>query len=90
MSRCDINHGGFSIYVVILKANADHLPDDGKWSFCLFKKGADENGLYPIRLYQSFDLSNLPSEGEFLEICEPEQDEPDEEETPVLNGLTGM
>ena len=54
------------------------------------EQDADENGLYPIKLCQSFDLSNLPSEEEFLEICEPEQDEPDEEETPALNGLTGM
>ena len=58
--------------------------------FVYLKRAADENGLYPIGLCQSFDLSNLPSEEEFLGICEPEQDEPDEEETPVLNGLTGM
>ena len=55
--------------------------------FVYLKRTADENGLYPIGLCQSFDLSNLPSEEEFLEICEPEQDE---EETPALNGLTGM
>lgn len=55
--------------------------------FVYLKRAADENGLYPIGLCQSFDLSNLPSEEEFLEICEPEQDE---EETPALNGLTGM
>lgn len=58
--------------------------------FYTAEQDADDNGLYPIRLCQSFDLSNLPSKEEFLEICEPEQDEPDEEETPVLNGLTGM
>ena len=47
----------------------------------------DENGLYPVKLFQSFDLSNLPSENEFLEICEQELDE---KQTPSFDGLIGM
>lgn len=29
----------------------------------------DDDGLYPVKLLSSFDLSDLPTEDEFLEIC---------------------
>lgn len=50
----------------------------------------DDNGLYPVRLIKSFDLSALPSEEEFLEICEPVEDESFEESIAGICGLTGM
>lgn len=33
------------------------------------------NTYYPVKLFTSFDLSNLPSEDEFLKVCEPPDDE---------------
>ena len=36
---------------------------------------ADDNGMYPVKIVESFDLSNLPSIKEFLEKCEPDEEE---------------
>lgn len=36
------------------------------------------NTYYPVKLLTSFDLSNLPSEDEFLKVCEPPEDEDEE------------
>lgn len=50
----------------------------------------DDNGLYPFRLIKTFDLSALPSEEEFLEICEPAEDEPEEEMAVDFGRLMGI
>ena len=50
----------------------------------------DDNGMYPVKLIKSFDLSGLPAEEEFLEICEPAEDEPFEELIGEINGLIGI
>ena len=40
---------------------------------------SSNNTYYPVKLLTSFDLSNLPSEDEFLKVCEPPEDEDEEE-----------
>ena len=50
----------------------------------------DDNGLYPVRLIKTFDLSALPSEEEFLELCEPAEDEPEEEMAVDFGRLMGI
>lgn len=32
-----------------------------------------ENGYYPIRLVEKFDINNLPTNKEFIKICDPEE-----------------
>lgn len=39
---------------------------------------SSNNTYYPVKLLTSFDLSNLPSEDEFLKVCEPPEDEDEE------------
>ena len=41
-------------------------------------KYSSDNTYYPVKLLTSFDLSNLPSEDEFLKVCEPPEDEDEE------------
>ncbi len=41
-------------------------------------KYSSNNTYYPVKLLTSFDLSNLPSEDEFLKVCEPPEDEDEE------------
>mgnify|MGYP007062592917 CR=1 FL=1 len=41
-------------------------------------------------MIKAFDLSALPSEDEFLEICEPTEDEPEEEMEVDFGSLTGI
>lgn len=55
-----------------------------------YTKQRDDNGMYPVKLVKSFDLSELPSEDEFLGICEPVEDEEVEELMTEIGGLTGM
>lgn len=39
---------------------------------------SSNNTYYPVKLLTSFDLSNLPSEDEFLKVCEPPEDDDEE------------
>lgn len=39
---------------------------------------SSNNTYYPVKLLTSFDLSNLPSEDEFLKVCESPEDEDEE------------
>ena len=51
---------------------------------------ADDNGMYPVKIVESFDLSNLPSMKEFLEKCEPDEEETMETTISKIGGLTGI
>ena len=51
---------------------------------------ADDNGMYPVKIVESFDLSNLPSMNEFLEKCEPDEEETMETTISKIGGLTGI
>lgn len=65
-------------------------PLDESERFYAADQKEDENGMYPVKLLKSFDLSALPSEEEFLEICDPIEDESMDEPVSGLDGLTGI
>lgn len=81
----DFDQNTFEIY-----RGFNDMPLEESERFYIAGQNEDENGMYPIKLVRSFDLSALPSEEEFLEMCEPTEDELMDELTFGLDGLTGM
>ena len=81
----DFDKNTFEVY-----QGFNRTPLDESERFYTAGQKEDDNGLYPVRLVKSFDLSALPSEDEFLEICEPTEDEPEEEMAVDFGRLTGI
>ena len=81
----DFDKNTFEVY-----QGFNETPLDESERFYTAGQKEDENGMYPVKLFKSFDLSALPSEEEFLEICEPIEDEMIDEPISGLEGLTGI
>lgn len=81
----DFDQNTFEIY-----QGFNETPLEESERFYTADQKEDENGMYPVKLLKSFDLSELPSEEEFLEICEPAEDEPVEELIGEISGLMGI
>lgn len=81
----DFDKNTFEVY-----QGFNETPLDKSERFYTAGQKEDENGMYPVKLFKSFDLSALPSEEEFLEICEPIEDEMIDEPISGLEGLTGI
>lgn len=81
----DFDKNTFEVY-----QGFNQAPLDESERFYTADQKEDENGLYPVKLLKSFDLSALPSEEEFLEICDPIEDESMDEPVSGLDRLTGI
>ena len=81
----DFDQNTFEVY-----QGFNEMPLEESERFYTEGQKEDKNGMYPIKLFKSFDLSALPSEEEFLEICEPIEDELIDEPIFGLDGLTGI
>ena len=81
----DFDKNTFEVY-----RGFNETPLDESERFYTAGQKEDDNGLYPVRMIKAFDLSALPSEDEFLEICEPTEDEPEEEMEVDFGSLTGI
>lgn len=81
----DFDKNTFEVY-----QGFNETPLDESERFYTAGQKEDENGMYPVKIVESFDLSNLPSMKEFLEKCEPDEEETMETTISKIGGLTGI
>jgi len=63
----DLDNGVLEVY-----SGFNESPLDESERF--YSQDPDENGYYPIKLLEKFDINNLPTDEEFIKICDPEED----------------